>query len=104
LVESEDRAIKREVDVADQNFQFGSCPDHQKTSHFHQDISDSAEIDTVRALVASSAVLVEAIPVVIVAGLNTNSRTVASDTAGASFIGAHCAVALGYSEFSILEF
>ena len=78
----------------------GSPEDEPFSSRY----SDSAEIETVRALVASSAVLVEAIPVVIVAGLNTASSAVASDTAGASFIGAHCAVALGYSEFSILDF
>jgi hypothetical protein len=57
-----------------------------------------------RMLVASSAVLVDAIPVVIVARLNASSRPVACDTASAGLIGAHCAVALGYSEFSIFDF
>jgi hypothetical protein len=48
--------------------------------------------------------LVDAIPKGVVAGLNTASRAIASNTAGAGLIGAHCAVTLGYFEFSILDF
>jgi hypothetical protein len=52
----------------------------------------------------SSAVLIDAIPVVIVTCLNASSRAIAGDTAGARFIGAHSTIALCHSEFSVLDF
>jgi hypothetical protein len=57
-----------------------------------------------RTLIASSTVLIDAIPVVLLTCLNASSRAVAGDAAGARFIGAHSTVALCYSEFSVLDF
>jgi hypothetical protein len=48
--------------------------------------------------------LIDTIPQLVIAPLYASSRAIASNTAGARFVGTHSAVALRHSKFPILDF